>query len=89
MKVQEIKILNIENVPHVVEEMSKDIQNMVAQYNEWRQHLEDHRSEMAKAELALEALSNRIMVAIKQEKEAAETKKVEDAANDATAPAAE
>jgi hypothetical protein len=71
-KVQEIKVINVDDVPYVVEALSSEIQSQVSQYNEWRQEHENARLEVVKIEFALQVLGQQILNSIRAEKEKAE-----------------
>jgi hypothetical protein len=63
-KVNEIKVINHQNVPFVVDELPTEIKALVAQYNEWLQELEDQKVALTKTEMALQFLGGRIMAAM-------------------------
>lgn len=71
-KVQEIKVINVDDVPYVVDQLSKEIQDQVLQYNDWRQDHENSRLKTIQVEYALQVLGQQILGAIRAEKEKAE-----------------
>ena len=72
-KIQEIKVINIDERAIEVDSLSPDIQATVQLFNDWRQEAEDIRVQHLKAELALKALGQDILGMIREEeKKAAE-----------------
>ena len=84
-KVEEVKVLNIDETPYAVDGMSEEIQALVAVYNEWNQKLADARDNFAMIQAATNDLSRSIILKVREEKEAAEA----DEGETAEAPAEE
>lgn len=79
-KVEEIKVLNVDETVLAVDAQSDEVKALVATYNEWNQDLADRQKEHAQIRAAVQALSQQIIHTIRLEKEKAaaeETAKVE------------
>ncbi len=76
--VDPVKVLNIDNVPYAVDAMSEKVKSMVSVYDEWNQKLTDAQDEVGSRRAALNDLSRTIIMAVREEQEAAK-KAVEDA----------
>lgn len=76
-KVDPVKVLNIDNVPYAVDAMSENVKSMVRVYDEWNQKLVDAQDEVAVRRAALNDLSRTIIVAVREEQEAAKKAQVE------------
>jgi len=87
MKVEAISIINVDEVPYAVSDMSEDVKRLVEFYNEWRQKESDIKSELMLVQAGQRDLSREIITTIRREKEAAEVAKaaVEAAKAEATA----
>ena len=71
-KVEDIKVLNIDEVPYAVDAMSDEVKAMVEVFNSWNQREADVREELSMVMAAKNDLSRRIILQVRQEKEAAE-----------------
>ena len=80
-KLEPITIINVDNVPHAVSDMSDTVKRLVQIYNEWRDDEEETKSELLKVQAAMRDLSREIVVTIKKEKEdaAADQRKADEA----------
>ena len=98
-KVEDVKVLNIDDVPYAVDGMSEQVQSMVDVFNEWNQKEADARDNLIMIQAAKNDLSRSIVSTVRKEKEEAEAAQAAAAANDdggnteapaeTTAPAAE
>lgn len=88
MKAEEIKILNIDGQPHVVEMMSDKIKRLVAMFNEWSQHEVDANDKLVQIQCAKQELSRQIINAVREEVAAAKAAE-ETPTGDAPQPPAE
>lgn len=79
-KVDDIKVLNIDDVAYAVDEMSDEVKKLVDVYNEWNQRAVDVQSELLMVQSAKNDLSRQIIMQVRKEKEEAEGD--EEAAND-------
>jgi len=66
-KVQEIKIINVDNVEYAVDAMSDTCKQLVAIFNEWNQKESDAKGELALVQAAKETLSRQIINQIRNE----------------------
>lgn len=75
-KVEPLKVINIDDVPYAVDDLSQDVQDRVEIYNSWRQEHADQRMELLKTENAMNNISREIISLIRAEraKEEAEAK---------------
>lgn len=71
-KVEDVKVLNIDETPYAVDAMSDEVQAQVALFNEWNQRDADLSNELAMVRAAKNDLSRRIILQVRQEKEEAE-----------------
>lgn len=78
-KVEDIRILNIDGVPHAVEGMSDTVKRMVEIYNEWNQREAEVQSELMMVQSARNDLSRQIILQVRKEKEEAEGGDADDA----------
>lgn len=69
-QVEDIKVLNIDEVPHAVEDLPEEIQASVRVFNEWNQDLADAHKRHAQMTAATQALSQQIINQVRQYKEA-------------------
>ena len=79
-KVEEIKVLNVDDTVLAVDAQSEEVKALVATYNEWNQDLANAQKDHAQLRAAVQALSQQIIHTIRLEKEKAaaeETAKVE------------
>jgi septal ring factor EnvC (AmiA/AmiB activator) len=79
-KVEDIKVLNIDNVPYAVDAMSDEVKQLVEVYNEWNQDLADSQKDFAQKRAAVQSLSNQIITQVRQEKAQEEAAAAEAAA---------
>lgn len=77
-KVEEVKVLNIDEVPYAVDTMSEAVQSMVVRYNEWNQKEADARDAFMMVSAAKNELSRQIIIQVRAEKEAAEAEAATD-----------
>ncbi len=67
-KVEDIKVLNIDEVPMAVDSMSTEVKQLVEVYNEWNQDLANAQKDFAQKRAAVQSLSNQIITQVRQEK---------------------
>lgn len=72
IKVDAVKVLNIDEVPYAVDAMSEEIQAKVTMFDGWNQKDADLSDELTMVRAAKNDLSRSIILAVRQEKEAAE-----------------
>ena len=77
-QVEEVKVLNIDEVPHAVDTMSDEVKQLVAVYNEWNQDMADAQKTFAQLQAAVRGLSNQIVATVRAEKEAAAAAETEE-----------
>ncbi len=70
-KVEEIKVLNVDDTVLAVDAQSEEVKALVSTYNEWNQDLANKQKEHAQIRAAVQTLSQQIIHVIRQEKEAA------------------
>ena len=58
-KVEEIKILNIDEKPYTVDSLGDEVKGLVEVYNEWSQKEAEVRDELSELEKKLEELATR------------------------------
>jgi len=80
VQVQEIKVINIDNVPYAVDAMSETAQRLVTVYNDWNQNEADIRDKLMMVQAAKETLSRQIIEQVRTEKAEAEAKLAEESA---------
>ena len=56
-KVVDITVLNIDDIPYEVENLSEEVQGLVEIYNEWNRKEADVRDELTRFQAAKETLS--------------------------------
>lgn len=91
-KVQEIKILNVDEKPYAVETMSEQVQQLVEIYNEWAQDQSDAKQNLMLVSAAMERLSQQIIEIVRKEQAEAEAEAAgegEEAGDDAKTPVGE
>lgn len=71
-QVQEIKVINIDDVPHTVDAMSEQAQRLVSVYDDWNQKEADIRNDLMIIQAAKETLSKQIIQQVRDEQAAAE-----------------
>ena len=81
-KVDELKIINIDEVPYAVDAMSDAVKGQVSLFNEWHQREADAKGELMLVSAAKETLSRQIITTIRAEIE--ETKAAEEAPAETT-----
>ena len=74
-KVEEIKVLNVDEKVLAVDSQSDEVQALVATYNEWNQDLANAQKAHAQIRAAVQALSGQIIQTIRQEAANAEAAK--------------
>lgn len=80
IKVDDVKILNIDEVPYEVEKMSKEVQSMVSVFNGWNQRDAEVADELTMVRAAKNDLSRNIILQVRKElQEAAESEKATEA----------
>ena len=62
---EEIKVLNVDGTPHVVNDLPENIQRMVEIYNKWRQDEIDAKLEVMKIEGGMRNLSGEIIQTVR------------------------
>lgn len=86
MKVEAITIINVDDVPYAVNDMSDEVKRLVEFYNEWRQKESDVKSELLLVQSGQRDLSREIIASIRRESEAnAAAIKAEETAGDESA----
>ena len=65
--VQPLRVLDIDGQKQLVEEMSPEVQQLVAVYNEWNQDLVDARTKFAQLQVAVNGAHEQISEQIKKE----------------------
>lgn len=71
-QVEDIKVLNIDDDAYSVDEMSDQVKQLVAVYNEWNQKAADVQSELMMVQSAKNDLSRQIILQVRKEKEESE-----------------
>lgn len=71
-KVEDIKVLNIDNVPYAVDQMSDQVKQLVEIYNDWNRTEADARNHLMMVTAAKNDLSRQIIQQVRTEKEEAE-----------------
>lgn len=66
-KVEEIKVLNVDDNVLAVDSQSDEVKALVSTYNEWNQDLADAHKAHAQIRAAVQALSGQIIATIRQE----------------------
>lgn len=69
---EDVKVINVDDVPYAVDACSEAVQNLVGYYNEWRAEEFDLKKRTLMVEAALRDLSREIITMIRKEKEEAE-----------------
>jgi len=67
-KTEDIKVLNVDDVPYAVDSMSTEVKELVEVYNEWNQDLADAQKQFSQLRAAVESLSRQIVQTVRQEK---------------------
>jgi len=65
-----ITIINVDEVPYAVSDMTDDVKRLVNFYNDWRQEEAQIKSDLLKVQAAMRDLSREIIQTIKNEKAA-------------------
>lgn len=88
-QVEDIKVLNIDEVPYAVDSMSDEVKQLVEVYNEWNQDLANAQKDFAQIRAAVQSLSNQIITQVRNEKaqEAAKAEQAKAEAEKASEPA--
>ena len=66
-----LTVINIDGVPHVVGQMSDEVQAVIAIYNEWRQREVDARNDLLLVQSALRDLGQNLVNRVREEQAAA------------------
>ena len=66
LEAEDIKVLNVDGTPHVVNDLPEGVQRMVEIYNNWRQEEIDAKMEVMKVEGAMRNLSGEIIQAVRE-----------------------
>jgi len=82
MTIEDVKVINVDGTPYVVDECSDSVKRLVTYYNNWRRDEYAANEKALMVSAALRELSREIIVAIRKEKEEAEKAAANDAAND-------
>lgn len=69
--VDPLTVINIDGVPHVVGQMSDEVQAVIAIYNEWRQREVDARNDLLLVQSALRDLGQNLVNRVREEQAAA------------------
>ena len=83
--VDPLTVINIDGVPHVVGQMSDEVQAVIAIYNEWRQKEVDARNDLLLVQSALRDLGQNLVNRVREEQAAVAAAEAE-AADAAPAP---
>lgn len=67
MKVDEIRVLNIDDQAYAVDMMSDKVKRLVAIFNEWAQQEVDANDRLAQIQCAKQELSRQIVAAVREE----------------------
>lgn len=86
-QVEEVKVLNIDDVPYAVDAMSDEVKSMVAVFNSWNQQDADVTDKLTMVRAAKNDLSRRIILQVRQEKEAKEAAETTDDSKASAVPA--
>jgi len=65
--IKPITIINVDNVPHAVQDMSTEVKRLVEFYNDWRSEEATAKSDLLKVQAAMRDLTREIVATIKQE----------------------
>ena len=68
-KVEAIKVLNIDGVPHDVDSMSEAVKSMVDIFNGWNNQEVDARDKLTMIQSAKNEVSRQIILQVRKEKE--------------------
>jgi type I site-specific restriction endonuclease len=68
--IEPITIINVDDVPHAVSDMSPDVKRLVEFYNDWRNEENQVKSEILKVQASMRDLSREIVATIKKEQDA-------------------
>ena len=69
-KLEPITIINVDEVPYAVSDMSETVKRLVSVYNDWRDEEVEAQQKLLQVQAAMRDLSREIVLSIKQEKEA-------------------
>lgn len=67
MKVEEVKVLNVDGQTYAVDAMSDKIRRLVSIFNEWSQEESDANNRLAQIQCAKQELSRQIVTAVREE----------------------
>ena len=71
-KVEDVKVLNIDETPYAVDTLSEAVQDMVAVFNGWNQKDADLTDELTMVRSAKNELSRRIILQVREDMAASE-----------------
>lgn len=89
LKVEETKVVTIDDNARTVEELPEKARQLVKFYDDWKQRELEARSALLMAQTAMQAMANQIVLAVKEEEEAKAAANTEDAAGAEVAEPAE
>jgi hypothetical protein len=87
-QVEDIRILNIDEKPYVVDEMSDEVKNLVSVYNNWNRKEASIRDELLLVHSAKQELSRQIILQVRKE-QADASAAVDDPETENTTPSTE
>jgi len=70
--IEPITIINVDDVPHAVSDMSPEVKRLVDFYNDWRTEEAQLKGDTLKVQAAMRDLSREIITTIRREKEQAD-----------------
>jgi len=70
--IEPITIINVDDVPHAVSDMSEEVKRLVDFYNDWRTEEAQLKGDTLKVQAAMRDLSREIITTIRREKEQAD-----------------
>lgn len=82
-QVEDIKVLNIDNVPYAVDGMSDEVKAMVDVFNGWSRKEAEALDELTLVRAAKNDLSRQIILQVRKEKEEAEAAEAGEEVTDA------
>lgn len=81
-KVEEIKVVNVDNETYSVDELPEDIRNLVEFYNEWRESEANLRSELMKTQAAMRDLSREMIQMIRNHRDGTDSTQATEQSSD-------
>ena len=70
--IEPITIINVDDVPHAVSDMSTDVKRLVSFYDDWRTEEAQLKGDTLKVQAAMRDISREIITTIRREKEQAD-----------------